>query len=231
MVLPDNLFSNTPTINNLTINRSGGVSLGNQSLTVNGTLTLSSGTLTLAENSLTIEGNSPVRTTGNIDASNSLATIYFSNPSAITLPASIFTGNVNNLSVTGVGGITASDNISINGILNLQSANPSTTKGSLDMASNTLNMCENSTTIGIGDVTGIVKRQHTFTDGVEYSFGNRYTTLNFLGVSGSTKPTWISCKIEIGSSPIWREEAIKRVYSFAQDAIGNDKSLHKTALS
>ncbi len=93
----------------------------------------------------------------------------------------------------------------------------------MDMGSNTLSMSENATTTGIGDVTGIVKRQHTFTDGVEYSFGNQFTTLNFLGISGSTKPTWISCKIEIGTSPIWRAEAVKRVYSFAQDAIGTDR--------
>ncbi len=106
------------------------------------------------------------------------------------------------------------------------SANQSATVGSLDMGAFTLNMGVAATTTGTGDVTGIVKRQHTFTNGVEYSFGNQYTNLNFLGVSGSTKPTWISCKISIGSVPTWRSEAIKRYYSFAQSG-GTDRMIVK----
>jgi hypothetical protein len=227
LTLVDYLFSNTPTINNLTINRSGGISLGNQSLTINGALTLTSGTLSLAANNVTIAGSSLVRTSGNIDASNSSAGLIFANSSALTLPASIFNGNINNLSITGVGGITASDNIAINGVLNLEAVNPSSTKGILDMGINTLSMAVNASTTGIGDVTGIVKRQHTFTDGVEYSFGNQFTTLNFIDISGSTKPEWISCKIELGTAPIWRDTNVKRIYRFAQETAGNGRVIAK----
>ncbi|MDD4150696.1 MAG: T9SS type A sorting domain-containing protein [Bacteroidales bacterium] len=223
ITLNDNLFSENPSLNDMTINRSGGVTFANQGITVNGTLYLSSGTLTIGENALTIAGNSPVRTSGNIDASNSAAEILFDNSVAITIPASSFTGNVNNLTLNGVGGVTNSDDISINGILSLQAANPSSSTGILDMSTHTLDMGIDATTIGVGDVTGIVRRQHTFTDNMEYSFGNQFTTLNFLGVSGSTKPSWISCKIELGTAPVWRSTNVNRIYSFAQAAGGSDR--------
>jgi hypothetical protein len=46
--------------------------------------------------------------------------------------------------------------ININGILDLQSNNP-TNLGSLDMVSNTLSLTALAVTSGVGDVTGIVK--------------------------------------------------------------------------
>ncbi len=226
ITLNNNLFSSTPSVNNLTINRSGGLTLGNQSFRVNGVLNLQAGTLNLAANTLTIAGSAPTLVTGNINASNVSATLEFANNVAITIPSSIITGNINNLTVSGAGGITAGADIALNKVLNLQSSNPTAFKGSLDMGSFTLNMGVNATTVGAGDVTGIVKRQHIFTDGVEYTFGNQYTNLNFLGVTGSTKPTWISCKIEIGTAPTWRNEAINRYYSFAQSG-GNDRMIVK----
>jgi len=225
LTINNNLFSATPSISNLTINRTGGVTLGNQSMTVNGVLDLQAGTLTLAANSLTIAGSAPTRTTGNINAGNTSATLAFTNSAAITLPASVFTGNINNLTVNG-GGITAGGGISIIGVLSLLSANQSATVGSLDMSTYTLNMGASATTLGTGDVTGIVKREHTFLNDVEYSFGNQYTSLNFLGVPGGIKPTWVSCKIEIGTAPTWRSEAIKRYYSFAQSG-GTDRMIVK----
>jgi hypothetical protein len=226
LILGNNLFDTAPTLNNLTINRAGGITLGNQSIAVNGVLDLISGSFTVGANTLTLAGSAPTRTNGTINAGNALATLVFANPAPVILPASIFTGNINNLTVNGSGGITAGSDISINNILNLQSANPTAFKGSLDMGSFTLNMGVNATTVGSGDVTGIVKREHTFTNGVEYSFGNQFTNLNFLGVAGSTKPTWVSCKIAIGTAPTWRGEAVKRVYSFAQSG-GTDRMIVK----
>ncbi len=83
-----------------------------------------------------------------------------------------------------------------------------------------------ATTLGIGDVTGIVKREHAFLNGVGYNFGNQFTTINFLGIEGSTKPTSVSCKIEIGTAPEWRTSNVKRIYSFLQ-ADGNDRTYVK----
>ena len=226
ITLNNNLFNSNPTINNLTINRSGGVTLGNESMTVNGTMTLTAGTFTIAANTLTLSGNSPTRTSGNIDASNTSALISFTNTAAITLPASVFSDNVNNMTLNGSGGITSGSDFTMNGTLNLQSANPSSVKGILDMNNDTLFMGAAATTVGIGDVIGIVKREHTFENSIEYSFGNQFTTFNFYGISGSTKPTWISCRIIIGTTPLWRSVAVKRYYSFAQ-AGGDDRVITK----
>ncbi len=158
LVLNDDLFYSTPVIINLTINRTNGVSLGNQNMTINGLLNLQTGTCDIAANTLTIAGISPTRTSGFLDVDNSAATLIFTNSETIILPASIFLGNVNNLTINGIGGITANSDFTVNGILNLHSQNPSSTKGSLDMQTNTLTMGGDATTIGLGDVTGIVKR-------------------------------------------------------------------------
>jgi len=218
LTLPNSLFSNTPSINNLTINRSGGVTLGNQSLTVNGLLDLAAGTLTVAANTLTLAGNSPTRTNGTINASNAAATMAFANANAIVLPASIFTGNVNNFTITsaGTGGVTASSDFTINGVLSLLSANPSDTKGSLEMTNNygtypgitktayldshILTLGATATTVGIGDVTGTVTRT-TIVPNTNYTFGNQYTTVSLtLGTTPFTMPDALSVTTTIGTS-------------------------------
>jgi len=200
IVLNNDLFSNTPTINNLTINRSEGVTLGNQSMAVNGLLNLQAGTLSLAANSLTIAGSSPTKgsSAGFIDASNASSTLLFTNSEAIILPESIFTGNVNNLTINGTGGVTASSDFTINGILHLQSENPSATKGVLDMwdgvVLKTLSMGANATTVGLGDVTGIIRRT-TFSHNTAYTFGNQYSFITFD--NGGILPTEVLFKVNI----------------------------------
>ncbi len=210
-------------LNNLTINRASGVSLyGNLNLV--GTLTLTNGTITINANTLTISGNSPTRTSGYIDASNTSASLVFTNTSAITLPASIFSTPVNNLTINGAGGITSSSDFSIDGILNLQTANPSAIKGSLDMGTNTLSMSASATTVGIGDVTGIVKRT-SFVAATDYTFGNQFTIMT-IAASG-VMPTEISFKIEIGAAPSWKTIAVQRTYDIIQSGgSGTTVSLH-----
>jgi len=209
--LPNNLFSDLSPIKNLTIIRSGGIMLGNQNMTINNLLDLQSGTLNISSNILTIAGISPTSTTGNLDCSNSSSSLVFTNNDAIILPTNFFTGNVNNLTINATGGITSNNDFSIIGILNLQSENPSSTKGSLDMQNNTLTMGELATTVGLGDVTGIVRRT-SFLANTEYSFGNEFTTISFL--EGGTYPTEMNVKISIGTSPTWKTDAINRVYDF-----------------
>ncbi len=128
-----------------------------------------------------------------------------------------------NLTISGAGGATTAGDITVTGILNLSAANPSATQGTLHTGANTLNMGVSSTTTGQGDVTGIVKRTHTFTNGVAYSFGSQYTSITFLGVSGGTKPSWLSCKITIGTAPSWKTEAVQRTYTFAEDVSSTDE--------
>ncbi|MFZ4798235.1 MAG: beta strand repeat-containing protein, partial [Bacteroidia bacterium] len=221
LTLPNNLFTSNPSINNLTINKSGGLTLGNQNMTINGILNLTSGDFNLGTNTLTINGVSPIRTSGTIDASNSNATLCFSNPIAVVLPASIFSNNVNNMSITGTGGVTASSDFTINGILNLQNANPSDIKGSLDMGEDTLTMGALATTIGIGDVTGYVKRT-SFLVNTPYSFGNEYTTINLA--AGGTLPSRICVNIVLTPTHTWKSNAINRYYDISQTG-GNSSTL------
>jgi len=112
----------TNVLQNLTINRTstGTVTLGN-ALTLGGNLTLTDGTLTLGANTLTYSGSSITRTSGTIDASNANATLAFTNTSALTLPASLFSGNVNNLTMNGAGGVTLGSATTVAGVLNLSS--------------------------------------------------------------------------------------------------------------
>ncbi len=198
-------------LNNFTLNRAGGIQLGG-SVTVGGTLALTSGTLTVGAHTLTVSGNSPTRTSGYIDASTASATLVFNNASAISLPTSVFTGNVNNLTVSGAGGITSASDFTVIGILNLQTANASSTKGCLDMwdgsVMKTLTMGANATTTGIGDVTGIVTRT-AFELNTPYSFGNQFTTVNF---TVAPLPTSVSFKIFLTATHTWKADAIHRYY-------------------
>ena len=110
------------TFGNLEINNGGSSSLFG-SPEIAGTLTLTAGTLTVGPNTLTLSGSSPVRTSGNIDASNSSATVAFTNTSGtITLPASLFSGNVKNFTASGSGGtVTLSQSIAITGVATIGS--------------------------------------------------------------------------------------------------------------
>lgn len=176
--------------------------------------------------SLTISGSNSLNIYGNLSNSGTFAT----NTSTISFlgsTAQTITGTTvfNNLTINNTAGVTASNNITVNGILALTSVNPDANHGTLDMGSNTLSMLSASASVtGTGDVSGIVKRTHTFSPNIHYSFGSQYTTLTFLG--NGTQPNEIMCKITIGSSPNWKNSAINRFYSFAQTGTtGTDKTV------
>lgn len=213
LTINNNLFNGNPTIANLIIDRTGGVTLGNEDVTVDNTLTLTSGTLSLGANKLSIAGNAPVIVSGNLDAGNSSAELSFDNSVPIVLPASLFSTPINDLSIIGSGGLTASDDFTVDGVLNLDNINPSAVKGILDMNGNTLSMGPSSTTIGEGDVSGIVKRTN-ITYNTAYSMGNEFTTVSFSNVG--TLPTEMSLEITLGAAPGWRPAAVERVYDFIQ---------------
>ncbi len=188
---------------------------GGKQLTGTGTLNLTSGTfkLGLAADATTF----PAFATNNITTGT---TIEYAATAAQTVKAITYS----NLTISGSGAKTAANDITVDGILYLNSANASATVGCLDMgATYTLNMGASATTTGTGDVTGIVKRTQLFDNNIGYSFGNQYTTVTFIGISGGTKPGWLSCKIAIGAVPSWKSTAIKRVYTFAKDASATDE--------
>ncbi len=132
------LAGNATTFNNLTT--SGNLTLG-ASPTISGTLTLSSGTLTVGSNTLTVNG-SISRTSGNIDASNASATVVFGGSTAQTIPASTFTGNINNLTLNNSAGLTTNQSLTVANTLNLSSGvltlgtNNLTLTGSLHASNN-----------------------------------------------------------------------------------------------
>jgi hypothetical protein len=126
-------------IANLTLNNGSGLSTS-QNLTVASGLSLTSGTLTVGANTLTLNGSiNP--TSGNIDASNSSATVIFSGASAQSIPASTFTGNINNLTLNNSAGLSISQDLSVVGALTLSS-------GKLTLGTNHLTLGETATTSG-----------------------------------------------------------------------------------
>lgn len=212
MVIGGSGIANLPSVilNNLTVNRATGISLTG-SVSVLGTLALTSGTITIGINTLTISGNSPTRVNGGIDASNNAADLVFTNTSAIILPASFFATAVNNITVNGSGGITSQGNFTINGILNLANNNPSATKGLLDMwdgtTVKTITLGASATNIGLGDTTGINARNY-FTPGVSYTLGSPFMKVYFNNTG--TMPSQLSLKLSIGTTLLWRTGAINR---------------------
>jgi len=203
-------------LNDLTIHRANGINMAGN-VSVGGTLSLTSGTLTLGGNRLEISGNSPTGT-GNINASNSSAELVFSNSSPITLLSTFFGGNaVNDLTISGMGGIAARGDFTVNGVMNLQTANPSPIKGSIDMIDGSdlkiLTMGATATTIGQGDVTGKVKRTSIAANTI-YTFGSQYSTITFTGGTGDQLPSDLTFIIKIGEVPPngIKDDAVKRYY-------------------
>jgi autotransporter-associated beta strand protein len=130
----------------------------------------------------------------------------------------------NNLTIDNLSGVKANNDLNVNGVLNLASTNPNDTAGSLDMviaygnysnvltpeanltstntqshdilSSHILFMGPTATTIGVGDVTGRVKR-NTIAANVEYTFGSQFTTMSFN--NEGTLPSAIMFVITKGS--------------------------------
>ena len=173
--------------------------------------------LTIASNSmLTISGANTLDVHGSWSNSGTFTagtgTVSFTGLSAQSITGTTI---FNNLTINNTTGVTAANDMTVNGALTLTSANPDATHGTLDMGSHTLSLLNASASItGTGDVTGVIKRHHTFTPNTSYQFGNQYTTLNFLNTG--TQPDEVSCRISMGAAPWWRTGGVKRYYSFAQ---------------
>jgi len=206
----------TISVNN-TINIASGAILDMHNNTLEGSITSITGTGTLLTQNTSLVPLSSGKTWSFLVKYNATAT------------QTIVAGTYTNITINNPSGATIAAGLTINGILNLQSENPSSTQGAISTGADTISMGANATTTGIGDVTGNIKRQHSFTTNQSYSFGNQYTTLTFLGISGTTKPTWVNCKVSIGAAPLWKTGGVERTYTFTQSATGNDSistSLH-----
>ena len=130
----------------------------------------------------------------------------------------------NNLTINNSDGVTATANFEVDGELYLQSANASDVKGSLDVTdSYKLSLGIDATTTGIGDVTGIVRRAHTFIAGTSYTFNHQFTTMILSG--GGTFPTAMENKLKIGTAPSWKPLAVKRTDDWIREGAGTGSYL------
>lgn len=176
----------------------------NSSITVTGNIT-GTGAITSGSGTISLAGNWTNNGTFTADS----GTVNYNKAGAQTVGAVTY----NNLTLSGSGAKTAANNFTVNGILNLSVANPSATVGLLDMSTYTLTMGGSATTVGAGDVIGIVKRT-TIIANTPYTFGNQYTIINFENIG--TLPSDISVKTTIGSAPTWKAGAVKRIYEEAR---------------
>ncbi|MBU8882731.1 T9SS type A sorting domain-containing protein [Kaistella sp. DKR-2] len=131
-------------------------------------------------------------------------------------------GTYTNLKLSSAAGTTATGDLTVNGILDLPAANASATKGSLDMGLFTLTMGGDGTNTGVGEVTGIIKR-NSFVNNKLYTFGHPNSSIIFP--VGGTLPTTMSAKLTMGIAPAWRPTAIKRYYDITQSGAAGTKAI------
>lgn len=179
---------------NITINNGA-------TLTINGT------------NTLNVNGN----WTNNGTYTPNSSTVSFTSTVASQTIGGTGANTFNNLTINNTGGgVEANDDITVNGVLNLASANPSATVGALEMGSNVLTMGASATNTGQGDVNGTITRT-SISANIEYTFGNPYTVMTFLTPTGSgALPSTVSLKTTIGTAPSLKTDAILRSYDISQ---------------
>lgn len=224
----------TNALNSLTLNCNGQTVTLNRNLVIASTLNLTAGTLADGGNQITSTatinltggtfklGSATVATTWPGFTTNTFSGTgtanYASGVAQIVSAAPAYL----NLTISAAGGATAANNLTVNGILNLSAANPSFIKGTLSMSTYTLNMGAASTTIGQGDVTGIIKRT-TILPNINYTMGNEFSSITFP--NNGTLPSQLSMKVSIGTIPSWRPGAIQRTYDFIQTGGSSTKAV------
>jgi hypothetical protein len=223
----------TNLLNNLNISTNTGstVTLLNP-VVVNGTLATSvNQTLNLGTNALTgtltgITNNGIIRTQNTTSTPLPAGKTWGGTVAydAGSVQQTIVPGTYQNLIVSSTGGGIAAGNLTVNGALNLPSANPSATVGSLSTGIYTLTMGATGVNTGVGDVTGIITR-NAISFVTLYTFGHPNTSIIFP-VAG-TLPTSISLKITIGTAATWRPSSIKRTFDFIQTGAANTKAVLK----
>ncbi len=140
-----------------------------------------------------------------------------------TGPQTLIATTYSNLTISGTGtnAKIAGGGITVNGVLTLTSDNASSSAGALDMSTYTLTMGATATTLGTGDVTGIVSR-NTFVTTTPYTFGNRYTTIT---ITSGTTPTNITVKIVLTPTHTWKSDAIHRYLDIIRTGGASDSRI------
>jgi hypothetical protein len=209
---------------NLTISGSGSKTLPATS-TISAHFTIDgSTTAVVSAGNIIIGGDFTNNSSGSFSASAGTIVMNGSTSQSINGSGAI---TFNNLTINNAKGVIASCNITVNGILNLAENNPFPTHGSLELVSDwksypttgnatvnaftssTLFMGPNSSTTGVGDVSGIITRNHELTQNTPYTFGNQYTTIT---ITPGTLPSAITVIVQPGFTPPGKPDAIKRNY-------------------
>ncbi len=92
------------------------------------------------------------------------------------------------------------------------------------MANFTLHMRDSATTVGVGDVTGRIKRT-TILPNIEYTFGNQFNSVTFPDIG--TLPSEITLKISIGTAPSWKPDGVKRILDISQIGASDTRAILK----
>jgi len=225
----------TNLLNNLTISTTAtNTTIVGNAFAINGTLNIASdqiltmganaltGTLTTATINGTFQTGNTTATplpTGKIWSGS--GTVHYN----ATSPAqTVVAGTYNGLTVSSTAGAVAGGALTVNGTLDLPTANPSATLGSLSMGSFQLLMGGNATNTGTGDVTGDVIR-NSIASNVLYTFGHKDTSIIFPSIG--TLPTSMGLRIQIGVAVSWRPSSIQRRYDFIQAAGSGTKAIIK----
>lgn len=239
------LPSGVTAFNNLTLN-SGTLTLG-ASVSVSGTLTQSGGNIAVETYTLTVNGTHTAGTgtvsgaggymlgsgasfstthasgiSGNITTTtktfNTNNNFTFNGTSAQVTSTSL-PSTINNLTINNASGVTASSSFTANGTLTITSANPSDTKGALDMGSHTLDLgvTTPTSTTGTGDITGTVRRQGTFAKATNYYFNHRYCIFIFPSDVNLSSITSLSLTLTLVSSGTgWMDGTVLRNYQITE---------------
>lgn len=144
------------------------------------------------------------------------------NLNATSTAQTLVAGTYTNLKLSSAAGTTATGDLTVNGILDLPAANASATKGSLDMGLFTLTMGGDGTNTGVGEVTGIIKR-NSFVNNKLYTFGHPNSSIIFP--VGGTLPTTMSAKLTMGIAPSWRAGSIQRQFDIIQSGASGTKAI------
>ncbi len=198
----------------------------NDSLKVYELQTLDLGTNTLTGSLSYIINNGTILTQNTSDTPFPAGKIWSGkgilNMNALTAQK-LVAGTYSNLTLSSKLGTKALANVTVNGILNLPEANASSTEGSLSMGAFTLTMGENGTNTGVGEVSGIIRR-NSFTTNKLYTFGHPNSSIIFPG-GGTKLPETMSAKLTLGINPTWRTGAIKRYYDIIQTGAEATKAI------
>jgi hypothetical protein len=204
--IPNGFFTaSPPVLNSFTVNRTNSLTLGNQGLTLNGTLTLESGVLDVVSNALVFQtGATPIAvTSGSLTAGSGTNITFGANAAGFTIPNNTFTSapTINSLTINRAGGVTIGNQaFTLNGTLTL-------TAGVFDVQNTTLTFQTSNTplarttgTLTIGSAGSLVFG----TAGIAgtATLPNTLFTVNPVTIVGLTVDRGLGNTLNLGNNPI-----------------------------